>query len=121
MLNLPKLRRALLLLAAIGLAAGFFLGPLAWDIPAALIAVVVAIDLINALRRGTLGVDIIALLAIVGALLLRSPLTPAAIFALWAAGGPAREESAAPRARRDLAPLIGRSPRIAHRHDGAII
>ena len=116
MTALPPLRRLLLAVVLLGLAAGFVLGRLAWDIPAALVALVVLVDLVRALRRGILGVDVIALLAIAGAIALDQPLA-AVIIALMVAGGSALEEFAAARARRELAALLGRTPRIAHRHE----
>jgi len=112
-----SLRRLLLVLVLLGLAAGFAFGPLAWDIPAALVALVVTIDFVRGLRRGTLGVDVIALLAILGALVLHQHLA-GVIIALMVAGGSALEEFAAARARRELAALLGRTPRVAHRRDG---
>ncbi len=112
-----SLRRLLLIIVLVGLAAGFALGPLAWDVPAALVALVVAIDFVRGLRHGTLGVDVIALLAILGALILHEHLA-GIIIALMVAGGSTLEELAAARARRELAALLGRTPRIAHRRDG---
>ena len=58
----------MLALVILGLAAGFAFGHLAWDIPAALVALVVLTDVLRSLRRGLPGVDIIALLAIASAL-----------------------------------------------------
>ncbi len=74
-------------------------------------------DLVRSLRRGVLGVDVIALLAIAGALALGEHLA-AIIVALMVAGGSALEEFAQARARRELASLLDRTPRIAHRQDG---
>jgi heavy metal translocating P-type ATPase len=115
LMTLPLLRRLLLVVVLLGLVAGFAAGPLAWDISAALVALVVLVDLLRALRRGVLGVDIIALLAIAGAVVLGEHLA-AVIIAMMVAGGSALEEFAAARARRELAALVGRTPRIAHRH-----
>ncbi len=92
----------------------------AWDAAAALVAAVVARDLVAALRRGALGVDVIALLAILGALALGQSLA-GAIIALMVAGGAALEEFAAARARGELAALLARAPRIAHRQDGVTL
>ena len=116
-IELPPLRRLLLLAVILGFAAGFAVGPLAWDALAGLVAAVVAVDFIRALRRGVLGVDVIALLAIAGAIALGQPLA-AIIIALMVAGGTALEEFAEARARRELAALVGRTPRTAHRRDG---
>ena len=115
---LPPLRRLLLLAVILGLAAGFAVGPLAWDALAGLVTAVVAVDLVRALRRRVLGVDVIALLAIVGAIALGQHLA-AIIIALMIAGGAALEEFAEARARRELAALIGRTPRTAHRRNAA--
>ncbi|MBW4092580.1 MAG: heavy metal translocating P-type ATPase [Proteobacteria bacterium] len=120
-----RARRLLLGFVLIALAAGAVAGVTAhpalsrwtWDAAAALVAVVVARDLIAALRRGVLGVDVIALLAILGALALGQSLV-GAIIALMVAGGAALEEFAAARARGALTALLARAPRIAHRQDG---
>jgi heavy metal translocating P-type ATPase len=116
MTALPPLRRLLLVVVLFGLVTGFAFGRLAWDLPAALVALVIAADLARNLRHGTLGVDIIALLAIVGALVLGEHLA-AIIIALMVAGGSALEEFAQARARRELAALLERTPRIAHRQE----
>ena len=79
-------------------------------------AIVVAVDLACAMRRGVLGVDVIALLAIVGAVALGEHLA-AVIIALMVAGGSALDEFAEARARHELAALVGRTPHIAHRHE----
>ena len=65
-------RRAVLGLVLLGLAGGGLarfaglpaLTHGAWDAPSALVAAIVAMDLVAGLRHGTLGVDVIALLAI---------------------------------------------------------
>ena len=118
---LPPLRRLLAVSVLLCLAAGFVVPPAAgllWGVPAAMVAAVVAADMTRGLLRGELGVDLIALLAIVAALLLGEFLT-AAIIALMVAGGGALEEYAAARARRELTALLARTPRLAHRRDGA--
>ena len=66
------------------------------------------------LRRGRAGVDVIALLAMGGALALGEELA-GAVIALMLAGGNALEDAAGRRARRDLTALLERAPRIAHR------
>lgn len=117
MSGIPQVRRLLPVLVLAGLAAGFVVGPLAWDIPAALVAVLIAADVLHSLRRGVFGVDIIALLAIAGALAMQEHVT-AAIIALMVSGGGALEAFADARARRELAALLDRTPRIAHRQTG---
>ncbi|MDE2006150.1 MAG: heavy metal translocating P-type ATPase [Rhodospirillales bacterium] len=121
-------RRALAGLAALGLALGGAAAALgqpgleriAFQAPAALVALVLAADLIVALRRGVFGVDAIALLALLAALALGQALA-GAIVALMATGGAALEEFALGRARADLAALLARAPRIAHRLDGETV
>ena len=81
------------------------------------VAAFVTWDVARSLRRGVLGVDVIALLAILVALALEENLA-GAIIALMVATGNALEEFAAGRARRELAALMARTPRVAHRRDG---
>ncbi len=64
------------------------------------------------------GVDLIAVLAMVGALVLGERLAGAIIAVMLASGG-ALEQFAVSRARRELSALVGRAPRIAHRRSGA--
>ena len=128
MISVRSLRRLLLgvVLAGLGVGAAAHMAGwpaierIAWDVPSGLVAGVVAFDFLNGLRRGALGVDIIALLAIVGALVLGEHLA-AAIIALMVAGGSALEEFADARARRELAALLSRTPRIAHRQEGETV
>jgi heavy metal translocating P-type ATPase len=68
------------------------------------------------LHRGRLGVDVIALLALVGALAVGEYLA-AAVISFMVASGQALEAWAAGRARRDLRTLLQRAPRFAHRYD----
>ena len=112
--TMQQLRRLLPVLVLAGIAAGFVVGPLAWDVPAGLVALLIAFDILNSLRRGAFGVDVIALLAIAGALAMGEHLT-AGIIALMVAGGGALEAFADARARRELASLLDRTPRVAHR------
>jgi hypothetical protein len=69
MTTLPPLRRLLLACVLLGLAAGVF-DSRVWDAAAILVALIVLADVVRSLRRGVLGVDLIALLAIVGAVVL---------------------------------------------------
>lgn len=71
-------------------------------------------DVMRRLRSGMLGVDVIALLAILGALALGEAFA-AAVIAVMVAGGTALEEYAESRARHELRALVSRIPRIAHR------
>jgi heavy metal translocating P-type ATPase len=69
----------------------------------------------DALRHGRLGVDVIALLAVVGALAV-GELLAAAVISVMLASGRALEAWAAGRARRDLQALLKRAPRTARRY-----
>jgi heavy metal translocating P-type ATPase len=82
----------------------FMLVPLTWSVA-------------RSLLRGDIGVDVIALLAMAGALALGEYLA-GAVIALMLAGGNALEAFAAGRARRELTALIERAPRTAHRRTG---
>jgi heavy metal translocating P-type ATPase len=74
----------------------------------------------GALRAGRLGIDVIALLAVAGAVAVRE-LLAAAVIAVMLASGRALEEWAAGRAHRDLHELLQRAPRFARRYrDGAL-
>ena len=71
--------------------------------------------MVDALRHRRLGVDVIALLALVGALLV-GELLAAAVISVMLASGRALEAWAAGRARRDLHALLERAPRTARRY-----
>src|SRR5271166_1483716 len=64
-----------------------------------------------------LGVDTIALIAMVGSLALEQELA-GAIVGLMFSGGAALEDLASTRARRELTALIQRAPKVAHRRVG---
>jgi heavy metal translocating P-type ATPase len=65
----------------------------------------------------TLGVDTIALVAMVGALALDQALA-GAVIGLMFSGGAALESLASQRARRELSSLVERAPKVAHLRDG---
>lgn len=83
---------------------GAMLVPLTWSV-------------LRLLLRGDVGVDIIALLAMAGALALREYLA-GAVIALMLAGGNALEAFASARAKHELTALIERAPRTATRKAG---
>ncbi len=89
----------------------------AWAVTAAAGIVVVAISTVKSLRQGKLGVDVIALLALLGALLLQEYLA-GAVIALMFTGGEALERYANARAKRELSKLLDRTPKIVHRYQG---
>jgi heavy metal translocating P-type ATPase len=72
---------------------------------------------IDAFRHHRLGVDLIALLALIGALVVHEELA-GAVIAVMLASGRSLEAWAAGHARRELHALAERAPRQAHRHRG---
>jgi heavy metal translocating P-type ATPase len=117
---------AMVALALTGLLAGgivWVLGwrsaaDLAWAITTATALPPVGISLVQRLRHGALGVDVIALLALGGALAYRQYLA-GALIALMFATGQALEAYGGSRARAELTALLARAPRTAHRYAGA--
>ena len=71
----------------------------------------------ESVRRGRLGVDVIALLALAGAVAVRE-LLAAAVISVMLTSGRALEGWAALRARHDLGALLDRAPRTARRSRG---
>jgi heavy metal translocating P-type ATPase len=118
--------RILLPLTLLGLVLGIALwlaghedwAAIAWTIPSVIVAVWLAASIIADLIGGEAGVDVIAILAIVGALAFHEPLT-AAVIAVMLATGDALERYAEGRAHRELSALVSRAPRIVHRHEEA--
>ncbi|VFU17744.1 heavy metal translocating P-type ATPase [Methylocella tundrae] len=125
MINARMARRALILIALIGLTGGIAVKFVAWPElaqwlwAAGAIPVVVslAISIVSDLRAGRMGVDAVALLAMVAALALGEALA-AIVVAVMYAGGAVLEDYAVGRAERDLRSLIDRAPRTAHRKTG---
>ncbi|NBD08978.1 MULTISPECIES: heavy metal translocating P-type ATPase [Corallococcus] len=109
-------------------AGGLLVGGVAWLLGASQVAdvawaagvvpvmLVVAVSIIQALRHGTTGVDIVALLAMGGALGLGQYLAGAIIALMYSSGG-ALEDYARTRARRELSSLLGRAPKVATRYE----
>ncbi|MHB8416640.1 MAG: heavy metal translocating P-type ATPase [Myxococcales bacterium] len=118
-------QHALLAAAILGLAAGGLLALLhrvdlgRWVWAGATLAVLLPTALASArgLWRGETGVDLIALLAMGGALALGETLA-GAIIAVMLTGGTSLERFAVARARRELSALLARAPRRAHRRTG---
>src|SRR5262245_8837146 len=114
---------ALLTLTTSGLAAGLLLwlagaapaGDAVWAAVGVCGAGYALWAMVDALRHRRLGVDVIALLALAGALLL-GELLAAAVISVMLASGRALEAWAAGRARRDLHALLERAPRAARRY-----
>jgi heavy metal translocating P-type ATPase len=121
-------RKLLLIVTLAGIAAG----SLAWLLGAARPAAVVwALTTVAALLpltwsvcrslgRGEIGVDVIALLAMVGSLVFGQYLA-GAVIALMLSGGQALEGFADSRARRELSALLARAPGTAHRYENGAL
>jgi heavy metal translocating P-type ATPase len=93
----------------------------AWTLPAAVVGVWLLGNIIKDLLHKEAGVDVIAVLAIGGALALGEALT-AAVIAVMLATGDWLERFAEGRAHRELSALVSRAPRVVHRHeDGGIV
>ena len=92
-------------------------GDLVWAAAIALTLLPLTWSVVRSLVRGDVGVDAIALVAMVGALALGEYLA-GAVIALMLSGGNALEAAAGRRARRELTALLERAPRIAHRRRG---
>jgi heavy metal translocating P-type ATPase len=75
------------------------------------------IEIVTSLRRGDLGLDIVAALSMTAALAVGEDLA-AAIVALMYAGGQYLESYAERAARREMTALLSRVPRTAVRHRG---
>jgi heavy metal translocating P-type ATPase len=90
-------------------------GNVVWIVGGAIGAAYSLWTMIDSLRRGRLGVDVIAVLALVGALAVDEYLA-AAVISLMVASGRALESWAAGRARHDLEALLRRAPQTAHRY-----
>ena len=118
----------LLFVTGAGLAAGTVLhvaqagaaGNIGWIAAGACGALYALWAVADSLRHGRLGVDLIAVLALGGALAVGEYLA-AAVIGVMVASGRALEAWAAARARRDLHALLQRAPRTARRHRGSAI
>ncbi|MEJ2624964.1 MAG: heavy metal translocating P-type ATPase [Pseudolabrys sp.] len=118
-----QLRPWLAGLAAFGLAAGLAallagLGGWAgtiWAVATIPVLLALIAEIVTTLRRGDVGLDIVAALSMTAALAVGQTLA-AAIVALMYAGGQYLEGFAEKRARRDMTALLARVPRTVMRH-----
>src|SRR4051794_34291967 len=85
-----------------------------WTVLTAVILVPLALGVARALAHRRSGVDLIALVAMAGALALGEAFA-GAVIALMLSGGNALEAAASGRARRELTALLRRAPHVAHR------
>jgi heavy metal translocating P-type ATPase len=121
--------RVLLPLAIVALLAGAALhlggqpdpGNALWAFATLLAAVRLLDGIISDLRAGRAGVDLIAILAMLGAVAF-GELLAGAVIAVMYATGQALERFAEGRAERELTALLSRSPGVAHRYeDGGLV
>jgi len=116
--NRSRLLAAVSLLAitaggALHLAGAGGAGDAVWAAAVALLATSLTYDVARTVfGEGHLGVDSIALVAMVGALILGQYLA-GAVVGLMFSGGAALEDLASARARRELTALVARAPRVA--------
>lgn len=96
------------------------LSSLFWMAGTAVVLAVLIVDVLLSLSRGEFGLDLIAALAMAGALVLGENLA-GIIVALMFTGGEALEGYAQRRARREMTALLSRMPRTAARYaDGEL-
>jgi heavy metal translocating P-type ATPase len=105
---------------ALSLAGAGRAGTAAWIATGACGAAYSVWEMAASLRRGRIGVDVIALLALAGAIAVREFLA-AAVISVMVASGRALEGWAAGRAHRDLRALLERAPSTARRYRGTAI
>lgn len=122
MINERFARRALILIALLGLVSGgaaVLAGQHAtarwiWTVATVPVVIALAVSIVRDLIAGRIGVDAIALLAMTGGLFLGQPLA-AIVVAIMYTGGTVLEDYAVSRAERNLKTLVDRAPRRAHR------
>ena len=122
------IRRLLALAALAGVLAGGVLRLLSdagaadavWAASTALMLVPLTWSAARTLWRRDVGVDVIALVAMLSTLATREYLA-GAVVAVMLAGGNALEEYAAGQARRELTKLLERAPRVAHRRREGLV
>ena len=124
-MNAPSdflLRHFLIAFPAVGLALGFALAAVGqgawsgwiWAACAGPVLLVLIVQIVTSLRRGDVGLDIVAALSMTAALMFGEYLA-AAVVALMYAGGQYLESFAEGRARREMTALLSRTPRTAVR------
>jgi heavy metal translocating P-type ATPase len=89
----------------------------AWTIATLTVTGLLLAQIATRLKKGDVGLDLVALLSMGGALVLSQPLA-GAVIALMYAGGQSLEAYASGRAGRAMTALIARQPRTALREDG---
>ena len=119
---MPRVNWVFLILALLGVGGGAALwiarataaAHLVWTAATVAAFLPLVVHVIRSVLRREPGVDIIAVLAMAGALLLGEALA-GAVIGLMLASGQVLERYATARARRELLHLLERAPRVAHR------
>ncbi len=119
-LLLPLTLGGLLLGLAFSLAGNEAPATWCWTIPSLLVGAWLTISIIRDLLHGEAGVDLIAVLAIMGALLLGEALA-ASVIGVMLATGEWLERYAAGQAHKELSALVSRAPRVVHRYEAGSI
>jgi len=86
-----------------------------WGGATLLVLSALLLEVVTELKRGSVGLDIIAALAMAGALAVDEMLA-GVVVALMYSGGQLLEDFAARRARREMTALLGRVPKVAIRY-----
>ena len=125
--RLPPASSVFLVLSLLGIVLGAILrwgadepeaANLVWGVTTAIGLVPIAWEVLSGIVHKQAGVDLIAVLAMAGALALGEYLA-GAVIAFMLATGRALEDFANVRARRELSALLERAPRSAHRYVGS--
>lgn len=125
---IPGARQAVLAVVGLGLASGLAAAFLDHDDVANALwlatsvagLITLCFSIVRGLAHRRAGVDLIALLAIAGALALGEFLA-GAVISVMLASGQALEEYAAARSRRELTALLARAPRVVHLYADGVV
>ncbi len=121
---IDRTRHVLVAVPATGLALGLLAwafgapalaGPI-WTVATIPVVLVLLAEIVVSLRHGQVGLDIVALLSMGGAVVLGQPLA-GVVVALMYSGGQFLEGYASRRARREMTALLERAPKFALRHE----
>ncbi|MDF2235301.1 heavy metal translocating P-type ATPase [Albimonas sp. CAU 1670] len=127
-IRMDRVKTAVLVAAALGLAAGLALhvagqgeaARLAWIAGTAPALAALVVEILRSVARGEAGLDIVAALSMSAALIFGETLA-ASVVAVMYAGGAFLESFAEGKARREMHALLARAPRTAARHrDGGL-
>ena len=124
----PVLPYMLVAVALLGLASGAALSwaaagtfaQTAWTIATLPVLITLLVQIVVSLRRGDVGLDVVAALSMSAALAFGEPLA-GNVVALMYAGGQLLESFAQGRARREMTALLGRVARTAMRFQGSAL